>query len=500
MLRYLSLFSGIGGMDLAAAACGFEIVAFCEIDPFCRSVLQTHWPTVPIYLDVKEVTYEQLDRDGLLPIDLISGGPPCQPASLAGQRRGQQDDRWLWPQFLRVVGEVRPRWCVAENPVGILSVDARRAWGAILGTLVEMGYRCGWGIWGADDAGAPHRRERVFLLAHLPGLGGDAWWAESARQRGTPDAQRTDPPVVDACGHRQRIGPDQPERQSPCGSPSHPCLDGAQSILADAPGKGYSRWFSSGLKAHATTSGTGLESQPQRCSLVADPAGHHCQWRAQPHPEWNEISEYRDLWPHGGGRSDELADPASGETRRQREPGIPSDPASSGSKVADAQSGQCQRSRPARNRQSRSANDGDALANTASARREERAGIGRNEGQCGPSALRANDGDRGTEGSEAIISERGLGRGIDGLSAWVDHPSWPSGPGQLQAAWEPPRTIPRGLDPCRRKRLHALGNAVVPAQIAPLFRAIAEAEKRHSKAYASDAEDERKEEAWQQQP
>src|SRR5579871_5723749 len=82
-MRCLSLFSGIGGIDLAAVACGFEIAAFCEIDPFCCAVLSTHWPHVPIYHDVKEVSYARLERDGCLPIDCLYGGPPCQPTSLA---------------------------------------------------------------------------------------------------------------------------------------------------------------------------------------------------------------------------------------------------------------------------------------------------------------------------------------------------------------------------------------------------------------------------------
>src|SRR5579875_2351323 len=127
-MRCLSLFSGIGGIDLAAQAVGFEVVAFCESDPFCRAVLSTHWPHIPIYHEVKEVSYARLQRDGRLPIDLVFGGPPCQPASLAGKRRGARDERWLWPELLRVVGELRPRWCVAENPLGILSIDAGRAW------------------------------------------------------------------------------------------------------------------------------------------------------------------------------------------------------------------------------------------------------------------------------------------------------------------------------------------------------------------------------------
>jgi DNA (cytosine-5)-methyltransferase 1 len=229
MLRCLSLFSGIGGFDLAASAVGFQIVAFCEIDPFCQAVLHRHWPDVPLYPDVKEVSYAQLAQDGRLPIDLIYGGVPCQPSSLAGRRKGSRDSRWLWPEYLRVVGEVRPPWCLAENPVGILSVDDRRGFRAILGALVEMGYRCGWGVWGACDVGAPHRRERVFLLGSL------------------------EPAVADSCGDRQRNRSHQPERQSQCGSASD--AGGCSDAVADTQGR-ETRWCGEpGLQSNAASSG-----------------------------------------------------------------------------------------------------------------------------------------------------------------------------------------------------------------------------------------------------
>ncbi|MGB8347693.1 MAG: DNA (cytosine-5-)-methyltransferase [Ktedonobacteraceae bacterium] len=439
-MRCLSLFSGIGGIDLAAQAVGFEIVAFCEIDPFCRSILHQHWPDVLLYSDVKEVSYEQLERDGRLPIDLVYGGVPCQPASLAGKRQGSRDERWLWPQFLRVVSEVRPRWCVAENPVGILSIDARRAWGAILGALVTMGYRVGWGVWGAADVGAPHRRERVFLLAHHPGVGSHSWRAEPARQRGTPHAQRADAAVADTSGHRQWIGPRQPERESGCGGTPDVGLDGAQGYLADAPG--------------------GQRS-----------------WRAQPETRRDEVPERRDVWPDPGGCGHTVADAARREDRWRGEQGIQSDAASNRPAVANAQSGECQRSGPAWTGQSRPANDGHAVADATDARLEERAGVGCDGSEECASTFRARERGRETSAAGRSIPQCGLGGDAARISAWVDHPIFPTGPGEPPHPWEPPRTIPRGVDPSRRKRLHALGNAVVPAQIAPLFRAIAEAEQ-----------------------
>ena len=166
MIRCLSLYSGIGGMDRAARSAGMDVVAFCESDPYCRSVLALRHPGVPIYERDTEVTSERLRSDGVF-VELIMGGPPCQSASSAGRRGGDTDARWRWPEFIRIVGDVRPRWWVAENPTGILSLrhgSGERAFGGILGALSEVGYSVGWETVRASDSGAPHRRERVFVV------------------------------------------------------------------------------------------------------------------------------------------------------------------------------------------------------------------------------------------------------------------------------------------------------------------------------------------------
>ena len=168
-MNALSLYSGIGGFDLAAHAAGCDLVAFCESNAYCRTVLNHYWPTVPIYENDEDVTFERLQSDGLDPasIDLIIGGPPCQASSAAGKRGGDNDARWRWPEYIRIVGEVRPRWFVAETPRGITSLrhsSGERAFGGILAALSEMGYCVSWGTWGAGDVGAPHKRERIFLI------------------------------------------------------------------------------------------------------------------------------------------------------------------------------------------------------------------------------------------------------------------------------------------------------------------------------------------------
>src|SRR4051812_45727132 len=113
-LTHLSLFSGIGGIDLAAQWAGFETVAFVEKDKFCQQILVKHWPEVPIYDEIKT-----FDGSVFADITLLTGGFPCQPFSQAGKRRGKEDDRYLWPEMLRVISEAKPTWVVGENVAGI---------------------------------------------------------------------------------------------------------------------------------------------------------------------------------------------------------------------------------------------------------------------------------------------------------------------------------------------------------------------------------------------
>jgi DNA (cytosine-5)-methyltransferase 1 len=129
-LKVLDLFSGIGGFSLGLERTGgFETVAFCEIDPFCQKVLKKHWPDVPIYNDVRT-----LDYDGA--VDVITGGFPCQPYSLAGKRKGETDDRDLWPAMLSVIDDYRPSWVIGENTFGFISLGIDRC----LNGLESFGY------------------------------------------------------------------------------------------------------------------------------------------------------------------------------------------------------------------------------------------------------------------------------------------------------------------------------------------------------------------------
>ena len=162
-LRVLSLFAGIGGFDLGLERTGgFETVAFCEIDPFCRRVLAKHWPKVPCYDDVRELTAERLAADGIA-VDVICGGFPCQDISLAGNGAGLAGERsGLWFEYARLIGELRPAFVIVENVAALLG----RGLDAVLGSLASIGYDAEWHCIPASAVGAPHRRDRLWVVAY----------------------------------------------------------------------------------------------------------------------------------------------------------------------------------------------------------------------------------------------------------------------------------------------------------------------------------------------
>lgn len=170
-LRVLDLFSGIGGFSLGLERTGgFETVAFCEIEPFPRKVLAKHWPGVPQYDDVRTLTADVLARDGIA-VDVITGGFPCQDLSVAGKQRGMGEGTrsGLWSEIVRLIGELRPRYVIVENVAALLAgpSEKRGGWfGRVLGDLAECGYDAEWENIPAAALGAPHRRERVWLLAY----------------------------------------------------------------------------------------------------------------------------------------------------------------------------------------------------------------------------------------------------------------------------------------------------------------------------------------------
>lgn len=190
---HVDLFSGIGGFSLAAAWAGFRTIAFAEVCPDASRILEYWWPGVPNLGDVRKLCRRAYDcerrddgevwcarcdadfgdcacvgtdqfTDTFGAVDLLTAGVPCQPASLLGERRGTADERWLWPDTLRIVRELRPRYCIFENPPALLTLEGGRAFNGIVGELAALGYVGFYDVLPAAAVGAGHLRERVFLV------------------------------------------------------------------------------------------------------------------------------------------------------------------------------------------------------------------------------------------------------------------------------------------------------------------------------------------------
>lgn len=159
-LTFGSLCSGIGGKDLGLERAGLRCIWQVEIEPYCRHVLATHWPDVPRYEDIKTTDWSTLDRP-----DVIAAGYPCQPFSSAGKRRGRDDPRHLWPFVADAIRVLRPRYVVLENVAGHLSLG----FDVVLADLHALGFDAEWSLVSACSVGAPHARQRLFVLAYPQG-------------------------------------------------------------------------------------------------------------------------------------------------------------------------------------------------------------------------------------------------------------------------------------------------------------------------------------------
>lgn len=177
-VKFGSLFAGIGGFDLGLERSGMRCEFQVEINDYANKVLERHWPSVPRFGDIREC-----GKRNLAPVDVICGGFPCQPFSVAGKRRGKDDDRYLWPEMLRVISEMRPRWVIGENVAGFINMGLDVAFA----DLEAEGYEVEAIVLPACGVNAPHQRYRVFIVAHAVcnaegatyGTGSDRWGADS---------------------------------------------------------------------------------------------------------------------------------------------------------------------------------------------------------------------------------------------------------------------------------------------------------------------------------
>ncbi len=166
MYKILDLFSGIGGFSLGLERTGhFKTTAFCEIDKFCKLILDKHWKGTKIYDNVKEITKERLEADGIEFPDIITGGFPCQSFSVAGKQKGTSDDRYLWPEMFRIIKIFKPRYVIGENVRGIVNIENGMVFETVCSNLEDEGYEVQPFLIPAASVGAPHRRERIWFIA-----------------------------------------------------------------------------------------------------------------------------------------------------------------------------------------------------------------------------------------------------------------------------------------------------------------------------------------------
>ncbi|MDR2883404.1 MAG: DNA cytosine methyltransferase [Alistipes sp.] len=213
-MRHASLFSGIGGFDLAARWMGWENVFHSEIDPFCLTILKHNFPDAITYTDIRNTDFTPW-RDR---IDVLSGGFPCQPFSQAGKRKGTADDRHLWPEMLRAIREIEPRWVVGENVLGITNWNGGMVFEQVCADLEAEGYSVQPTVLPACGAGAPHQRYRTWFVAHrnddqlfaglpLP----EQIWASLASDGGTvADPDRDGDRLPNTGGVAQAQGDEEP--------------------------------------------------------------------------------------------------------------------------------------------------------------------------------------------------------------------------------------------------------------------------------------------------
>jgi DNA (cytosine-5)-methyltransferase 1 len=250
-LKVLDLFSGIiGGFSLGLERTGgFRTVAFCEIEPFCRRVLAKHWPGVPCYDDVRTVTADRLRTDGIA-VDVICGGFPCQDISVAGKRAGIEGDRSsLWSEIARLAGELRPRFVIVENVSALLSSGLDR----VLGDLASLGFDAEWHCIPASAVGAPHRRDRVWLVAYP--------------ERERPAARATRP-----CGEASLSDVNRDDARAPAERTLiEPWLAGRGDDVADAYDTGrQQQWGPVSIQPEqlAAQCGRGWPAEPDVCRVV----------------------------------------------------------------------------------------------------------------------------------------------------------------------------------------------------------------------------------------
>lgn len=433
-LTHLSLFSGIGGLDLAAEWAGIRTVGQCEWADYPTKVLEKHWPDVPRWKDIRTLTGESFyERTGRRTVDIISGGFPCQPFSVAGKQRGKEDDRYLWPEMVRVIKELRPTWVVGENVAGIV----RMALPDILSELEACGYRTRTFLIPACAVGARHRRYRVAIVGYSKHDGSSP--AEIARGikeagRGKQKRKETSCEFTGAgkSGNGKSLADSHTEwKLQPPG-----CKQDIRNGIG-LSSEDVANTNSAGLQAQ------GAEQQTARTSRTSENAQYaNCARRKEQYASAKSDKEgFAGCGCDEGNvcnaKSERLPDRSIESVEGQRTQG--QGPEQPGSNVSDSDNRQCK------------------WANK--------------EIQTRGNATYGSSARERKRSAESILGGMAYGfpAGMDGDLDFIINHYWDEEPG-----------IPRvttGINH-RLDRLKCLGNAVVPQQFYPIFRSISEIERR----------------------
>ena len=441
-LKVLSLFAGIGGIDLGLESTGrFETIQFVEYEPFCQHILRRHWPDVPIWGDVKT-----FDPDSCGDIDLLCGGYPCQPFSVAGKQKGTEDDRHLWPRMFEIIKHKRPTWVLCENVPGHVNLGLDQ----VLFDLESEGYSWQTFVLGAVAVDAPHRRQRLFIVANTNNNGHKEGFSETRNQnddgKNTQSERTTNTKII--------------ERHSNDGNDKETTrVDGAISRSSDG-----------GEAVLTTTEGI--------CSVSEGTDKHQGTNRENNHQENNDrtlvsqgskrvqLPKYRKLEDNKTLSKSSKIQQGDDNSRKHRMDNETTDVANTDNKGLRTRIGRANaynekdgRGRKDNRGRSTRNDERNNIATTKNENLDVSDTISKRgcSGQTGnQDAEDVGEQPRGKELGEGSI-ERGLGGMVDGVPSWLHEP-------------DIPRVTTNQVG--RTQRLKALGNAVVPQVIAQIARAI----------------------------
>jgi len=275
-LKILDLFSGLGGFSLGLERTGhFKTVAFCDNNKYSKLVIDKHWKGIKIYDDIREITEEKFTTDGIEYPDIITGGFPCQPFSVAGKQKGTSDDRHLWPEMFRIIKAFKPRFVIGENVRGIVNIQDGVVFETVCTNLEDEGYEVQPFNIPAAGVGAPHRRERIWFIAVRSDVANTKsiesreqtkrqGWKNSTRgsfdSRGNPKKGSEE----DVADTNTRLGNGENEEIQSRGQTSISSSEGTNKKLADTNGEGLEGFGQSSRQLSKTFFATDSSEERQR--------------------------------------------------------------------------------------------------------------------------------------------------------------------------------------------------------------------------------------------